>query len=475
MKNGKDGLLLTIHGAMEFIWRYAWAGFATIAMFHHYFPLFGAFVVYVLGALVTFMSRGRGWRIIYIIGLQAAAFVLAAGIAIHAFYYKTVPLWSQEWIREFFTCQRQSLEWIMLFVFFFWVLLFWIGGVLLIRKPPRYYTVCSRFDLGIAAFFVLYLIEWLLLVKGGIQTPDPIARLLIFPYFCCSIFAIGLARNLDNEQSEYLTGYRGIGMISTILVVLALIVTALFMFLLPILTVVAEIGYAALKEVAEPMGPVLVNIIRFLFLGRRQSCCGPSGSDNGGSSPGPDIAGESSWWEDVLMRVMEWGFFGLLGVIAFGITVFCLWHLVRWLLVRTALVEKDKGSGSLISWWVERIKTFLRFCRTRILGRGKGGRRIAPLYAGLLAWGRHSGMQRSLSETPGEYGVRLKGQFPLLEKEIGLIIELYHKEVYEERDVTEAQFVSARSVWRRLRSPLNWPSRFRSWLFRPGITTAPGG
>ena len=473
MKERKDGLLLTVHGAMEFTWRYAWAGFVTVAIFHHSFPLFEALGVFALAAVLTVLTRGKGWRILYILALQVMAFALAAGVIVHAFYYKTLPFWSHEWIREFFACQRPPMEWIMLFLLFFWVLLFWAGGVTLIRKPPHYYTVCGRFDLGLAAFFALYVIEWLLLAREGIQTLDPIAGLLIFPYFCFSIFAVGMARNRDNEQREYLAGYRGVGMISTVLAILALIVTALFLLLLPTITAVAEMGYVVLKEAAEPMGPVLVSIVRFLLLGRRSPHKAPSGNDDTGSQFNPHITDESSWWADILEQVVEWGFFGLIGVALLALTVLGVWHLVRWLLMRTALVGNGEGHGSLISLWVERIRAFLNYCRSRILGRGRL-RRATRLYAGLLAWGRRSGVAHVRSETPGEYGARLKRQFPVLEKEIGVIIELYHGEVYGTRVITEGQWTSARSVWRQLRSPVNWPSRLRSWFFRPGITTRSG-
>ncbi len=358
MKEGKDGLLLMVHGAMEFTWRYAWAGFVTAAVLRRPFPLFEALGVFALAAVLTFLSRGKGWRIIYVLALQGIGLAIAAGVVVHAFYYQAFPFWSQEWIGEFFSSQRDPLEWIMLFLFFFWILLFWAGGVTLIRKPPHYYTVCGRFDLGFAAFVVLYLIEWLSLARGGIQTPDPLAGLLIFPYFFFSLFAIGLARNRDNEQREYLEGYRGVGLISTVLAIMVLIATALFLLMLPTFTAVAEMGYAVMKEAAEPLGPVLISVLRFLLMGPRLRHEAPSGTGDAGSQTNQFITTESSWWKDILETLVTWGFVGLLGGALLALTIFGGWILVRWLLSRAALGEKGKRHGSLISLWVEMIRPF---------------------------------------------------------------------------------------------------------------------
>lgn len=474
MKEEKGGLLLAAHGAMEFTWRYAWAGFITGSLLRRPFPLFETLGVFALAAVVTFLPRGKGWRIIQILALHVMAAVLAAGVIVHAFYYPTSPFWNERWLRDFFACPRDSLEGIMLLLFFLVVFTFWAGGVNLIRKPPHYHTVCNRFDFGLAAFIVLYLIEWLFLARGGIQTPDPLASLLIFPYFCFSIFAIGLARNRDDEQREYMAGYRGVGMISTVLAIFALIIMALFLLFLPAFTALAEMGYAVLKETTEPLGPYVVGVLRFLILGRRFPHKTPSGvGDDAGSQPNTMITTENSWWEAILEDLATWGFIGLLGGALLALTILAVWLLTRWLLSRTALSGKGEGHESLIFLWVEKARAFLNYCRARFLGRGRERRRTTRLYAGLLVWGKRSGVPRVKSETPGEYGTRLRRQFPALQKEIQLIIELYNGEVYGGRKITEGQWTSVRSVWRHLRSPLNWPSRLRSWFFRPAITTGP--
>jgi len=80
MRGSKDSLLLTVHGAMEFTWRYAWVGFITFVVVRRSFPLLEALGIFALASVVTLLSRGKGWRILYILVLQAAGLAFAAGM-----------------------------------------------------------------------------------------------------------------------------------------------------------------------------------------------------------------------------------------------------------------------------------------------------------------------------------------------------------------------------------------------------------
>jgi hypothetical protein len=71
-----------------------------------------------------------------------------------------------------------------------------------------------------------------------------------------------------------------------------------------------------------------------------------------------------------------------------------------------------------------------------------------------------------VSETPTEYGSRLQVQFPALQKEIRVIIAAFNEAVYGEIDLGKKEIADAHSAWRRLRSPLNWPSRLKARLIR---------
>jgi hypothetical protein len=107
-----------------------------------------------------------------------------------------------------------------------------------------------------------------------------------------------------------------------------------------------------------------------------------------------------------------------------------------------------------------------------MMRRVKGYKGAVQLYAALRMWGRHSGFPHFLSETPREYGLRLKNRFPSLAKEIESIIEAFNQEVYAEIILTEKQLSQVRFALRRLRSPIHWPSRLKSWFLQPHLSEA---
>ena len=91
----------------------------------------------------------------------------------------------------------------------------------------------------------------------------------------------------------------------------------------------------------------------------------------------------------------------------------------------------------------------------------------AAAYAGLLRWGRRSGLTAAASETPVEYGTRLGQRFPLLHSEIGLIIEAFNRELYGQRPTDRTVLAGIQSARHRMRNPRHWPSRARAWFTMP--------
>jgi hypothetical protein len=67
------------------------------------------------------------------------------------------------------------------------------------------------------------------------------------------------------------------------------------------------------------------------------------------------------------------------------------------------------------------------------------------------------------SETPGEYGIRLKHQFPKLKEEIEMIIEAFNREVYGKIMIEKRSLAGIAAALNRMRSPRHWPSRMRGW------------
>jgi len=275
-----------------------------------------------------------------------------------------------------------------------------------------------------------------------------------------------IVRSRTTFPRDFLPGYQGIGVILSFTVVVVLFGTALVLFFLPTLTLAVEMGYGVLKTAAKPLGPVLVNILRFIFI-RGAIRPEPSSGPTKGGAGDLITPAESSWWMEFLEEILAWVFGGILGLTVLIITFVALFFLFRWLLSRTSVNQKRQGFWHSFLSLVHGLRLLLLSCWKGIGKRVKGYREAVQLFTGLLRWGRHSGLPHLLSETPREYSLRLKNRFPSLKKEIESIIEAFHQEVYGEIILNEEQLAIAESAWRRLRSPRHWPSRLKSWFLRP--------
>ncbi len=466
MRSERDSLLLLSAGAMELVWFYAWATFICIPLLHRPFPLPEAMGIFVLAALLTLVVRGRGWRVILILGLHLSGLLLVASKIIHILFYGAHSFLAQWWLWEGFRQPKEPLEWFSYIVVLLVVLFFWIGGVTLARRSVDYLTICTRFDVGVAAFFCLLMIKFLVLLKGGKDMWGTMPELLLFPFFVFGLLAVAMARNRSGAQRDFLSGYRGIGMIVSCTVVVLAFGTGLVLLFLPYLSAAADMGYDLMKSAAAPLGPVIVAIILFLFSHNRVREA-PTFSTSGGTEGSSPLVMEHSWWGEILEKIVEWGFIGLAVLIAIILCVLALWFLFRWLFSQTDKSEEKAIQWNSISRWFAGIRSALALCWNRFVAVVRGCRDAVDLYRGLLTWGRHSGMLHSYNETPREYGLRLRRQFPELGGEIETIAEAFNREVYGERVLNARQFKKAREAWSRLRSPRHWPSRFKT-LFLGG-------
>jgi hypothetical protein len=325
--------------------------------------------------------------------------------------------------------------------------------------------------LGIAAFALLFLTKFLVLYKGGIKIEDPLSQLLFFPFFIFSLFGIGLVRSRTTSPRDFLPGYQGIGVILSFTVVVVLFGTALALFFLPYLTLAAETGYSILKTAAKPLGPVVVTILRFIFI-RGAIRPEPSSGPTKGGAEDLITPAESSWWMEFLEKILVWIFGSLLGLILIIVSCVALFYLFRWLLSRTPITRRGHGTWYPILLWIEGLRAFLLACLKWMIRRVKSYKGAAQLYTALRIWGRHSGLPHFMSETPREYGLRLKNRFPSLKKEIESIIEALNQEAYAETTLSEKQLSQVRFALRRMQSPMHWPSRLKNWFLRPHLSEA---
>ena len=464
-----SGLIYIAGGGMELSWLYAWATFSLTFVPNRLFPLPEAIGTFFLAAILTFFSLGRGLRVIQILALQVPGFLLAASRLVYHFTDRSHPYFSQDWLREFFNKARDPLEWIILVLVLFWTLCFWFGGVTLVRRSTVYQRICSRFDVGVAAFLCLLLFKLMLLFKGGLELHEPFADFLFFPFFIFGLTAIGLARNRSDVQRDFLSGYRGMGVIVSFTAVVFLFVSGVALLFLPYLTLAAEMGYGVIKEVSQPLGPIIATVLRFLFMhGRKREAMTSQGS--GESEVDFVPSGESSsWWVELLEKIGLWGAMGLFVMLGLVVAGFAIWYLTKWLFSRTARDKEPEGFWSLLVLWASNAWGLLTSLMDKIIRGRKGPKEAIQYYKALLGWGRRSGLPHLLNETPTEYSLRLSLRFPGVKKETGLITEAFCREVYGNRVPDARQLSRARIASHKMRSPLHWPFRLKSW-FLPTAT-----
>jgi len=470
MKENK-ALLSLACGGMELSWRYAWGTFLTTSIIHHPFPLPEAIGAFVLAALLTSLHTERGWRVITVLCLQMLGFIPAALRIIHVF-----DSWSRSFLSHAYQAYSASFgdqgipeEWLIVLLVLFWAFFFWGGGVGLAKRSKDYSTTCSRFDLGLGAFFFLFLIKaYLLIIKVGSSQFDPAGVYLLFAFFIFGLLAVGLARNQSAasvEPKDFLPGYQGIGVILSFIMLVLLIGGGIVLFALPYLTAAAQTGYGVLKSGSAPLLNILMQILHFIFGGDDDAVLRPKPQPVKKMTKGPSYDLHNRWLQ-IIGEILVWVFWVLLGLVLLTILCAFLYSLFQWLFSKTAAGEKKQSPWHLLLSWAARWHLFLISLQTGIVRAAKSCRSPVQIYAALLRWGRNSGLPRFLSETPTEYGLRLRNRFPLLERKIELIIEAFNKEVYGEIILSKQQLDMTKSAWSGLRSPLHWPRRLKTRFFR---------
>jgi Domain of unknown function (DUF4129) len=459
--SGSERLLLrALTNGMEVSWLCAWATFATIGTMGRPFPLVEATVAFVGAFVLTRLSSGRGWRVVWIAAVQAAGLLGASAGILHGLYDPGRPLLRQAWLLDFLGAARSPADWLLLTLVLVWAIVFWIGGARLAARPLAYTAVCARFDLGLAAFVLLFLAQLLVVANGG-QVEDRISHLFLLPFFIASLLTIGTIRLRSDGRKAFLSGYRGLGVFLTFIAGALLVAATLALFSLPYLTLAAEAGLVVLKGAGVAMSPYLLWVLRRLFAPRTLRA-DPAPAPSRHDLPTIPAHGQGSGWMALVEKTLLWSAGILLVLAAMALVGLCLYLLFRFLWSRTPGRPDHRQPASPLAW-LRRLGLFLSGLRARLAGvqRARDG------YRALLAWARRSGLPPVPAHTPAEIGARLQQRFPLLRTEIGSIVEAFNEEVYREAVLPAERMAEVRSAWRRLRSPRQWPARI-TVLWRGG-------
>ncbi|MDF1591584.1 MAG: hypothetical protein P1P89_08740 [Desulfobacterales bacterium] len=308
MKRVPDAVFWTAAAGMELSWVYAWAAFIMDAVTKRPYPLTEAVAIFVLAALVTVFTRGRGWRNIQILSIHGAGLTAFAFRGVHQLWYRPESFWSLTWLGDFLGRTRDPIAWFTLAALWAWMIVFWICGMRYVRRSAAYPEISVRFDKGLTWLFALLIMKLFMRTQIGIPSAEPVSEAQIFPFFIFGLLAVALARNRSGSQKGFMTGYRGIGLIISFSAAVFFCGTGLVLLFMPYLRAASEIGYEVLKESGKVLGPILVKILMFIFGYKSNQPAMPEIIPRKSpAEPLPEI--EPAWWTELFLNSM-YGFFG---------------------------------------------------------------------------------------------------------------------------------------------------------------------
>jgi hypothetical protein len=457
--------LFLARAGMELCWISAWANLLTPLILQRPFPLPDAAASFMFAVILTHLSSGRGWRIIAVLGIQSLGFALSGLRILYLFESSVHSFFDWRWIGDSFATSRAPQDWLVLSYLVFWALVLWTGGFCLARRSSAYLSVCSRFDLGLGAFFLLFLTKMILSFKGGVNVTDFLSEYFTLSFFLFGLLGIAWARDRAAEKKEFLPGYEGIGMVLIFTVVVIVFGAGVVLFFMPYLNTAAETGYSALRIVARPVGSIFVAVMRFLyFRNSNRAEESPARGDKGlGELTLPAGEGEGAGiWE----KVIGMGLFSLMGLAVVAVTGYAAYCLFRWLFSRTSGDRERAGRRPFFLDWIREFLYLFRRVWKRILTAGREREGSVRFLRKLFGWGRRSGLPHRVQQTPLEYGSLLKERFPGLKREIEQIVESFNREVYGGPAWCKDDMAIAAAAWRKLRHPRHWPVRIRKRLPR---------
>jgi len=465
MKRSSRGsaLLVVSRGAMELAWRYAWAFFLIFLSMRFIFPLFAAACILCVSAVLNHASRKFGWQMYRVVLLNILGFMVCALLFLHHFRYPTYPFWSMAWVGRLVGDPSGIVEWFLLLLTIYCLVLIWQGGQYLTKNPGDYLTVCMQFDKGLGLLFSLLIVNVLFLTRADFGLPVNALIFIVPAYLIFGLASMGLSRHQHDVQKSFLSGYRGLGIIFSIAVLAILFGSGLIFLFHPYLFPAADALLATIDQTATPMVPYLIRFLRYILTPEhRMNIQGiPDDTDTAQIELAqPPDAG----WLVATANILVWVFITLVILMLAGLIFYMLKRLFIWLLSRDAI---DGPPLTLHTWARGLLKRLLAIPVTLWRFLASFFKRVdsaAMVYVRLLRWGRHSGVLKRLNETPDEYASRLMGLFPKFSPDIRLIVSAFNREIYGLIQTTPDMLTDIQKAQRRMKSIRHWPGRAKVWL-----------
>ncbi len=459
-------ILFFASAGMLLSWLYVPPHFLSLCMTEQSFPPAAGPGVFGLAFGIAALSRSAGLRVIWTLALYAAGFALASLWVLHMYFHPPVPFWNPTWPAAFFRISHTAFEWVLIILIVVWTTMFWAGGCVFARSPAAYNVVRYRFDLGLALFCALFFIKFLVAMKGGTLPAESRSLFMLCVFFVCALISFGLAGERGPIHKDFLSAYRGTAVILSFAALVVLAGAGLVLALLPVLFSAADAGLAGMQKLLAPFVPVLVSILRFIFTPKNRRG-GADSSSQGDQEHTQDFAlQETSWWVDALFMILGGLLALLLGLFLLLCAGLAAGYLLQWLLSKTPPAETTRPELRFFLAWLEAVSRFLDRYRHRLLNIRKKRHSASFLYLALSGWGHRSGLKRTASETPYEYGTRLAGHFPGYAENFKAITRAFSLECYAQRTLSRTQMEAAWKAWRRLCSPRLWGTRLKNLLLR---------
>lgn len=435
---------------MEICWLAACASFALDVIGHHRYPVARAAILFAVTSLATDLTVRKHWPVGFAAGAQLTTLSAFLGLS------------GAPWF---------SYDWLSVATFLVCTVGFWIGGLLHGARVQSYVYLCTRLDIGLGWLFALVLFKLLLRAEPSVALTELVSTQMIFPFFAFALPALALARARSSvgARKTFMTGHRGTGATLGFLALSAAFTLGLVLLLVPEDALLH--GAAAQSSQQGPLltmlgyGMLLIVMIWLKLWERAPIQLGRSPSTvQGGTAPGepalllePILAHEpGSWWWWVLAAVCV--------VAAAAIAWYAWWR-------NTARQRAEDGPMRPfhdLLCWLRQVWSQIRRFRTQRRQRSRQAIAL-QLYAGLSRWGRCSGLPRLPSETPSEYGERLKTHIESVAPEVELIVMAVNEHLYAVTPNTPLDAQRARAALRALRSPRHWAKRYEAWRLAPSV------
>ncbi|MGI6574970.1 MAG: DUF4129 domain-containing protein [bacterium] len=403
-------------------------------------PVF-IFAVAVFG--VNYILARGSWRHITVWLGNLLLIVFGIGQLVHRTLFAHHAFFTRSWLSALFTLPfytAAGLRYWSVVALLGWL---WYRAVVLVRQPPDIDATVTRFDLSIAALFVLFF------VAAINDIPFPAGMFWLFALFACNSIALALAQGEDQLQGQF----TWMGPLFLCLLLLPIVLGATV--LLPWLSATAGLAYTAASPLVRWFGGILLRLLIWIF-----------GAHHGvpeiieeQPSPEPEIPEVEPVivlpdWLLYILQPLAWLLMVVLVLFVILVLVYLFYLFVQWLWRRQeGAPPPHKLHEKQATWWqgfCTWLRQWLKTIHLLLLPWLPGNWGVATAYGALLSWGLRRNCPRRSAETPYEYLQRLGSRFPEKKEELNAITACYVAYYYGNKPVAAAHKQNMRRAVRRL-------------------------